>query len=99
MDKDLTDPKATRSEVYDAIDTERVYQSEVVSGDPMRCMLVPKSVGDYVTMLTAYISRTQQTWCDTPGNEQTLHFIRKIAGIAVKCMEQHGAPERKCKPI
>lgn len=95
MDKDLTNPKATRNEVYDAVDTERIYQSNVISQDPNRCMLIPKSVGDYIVMLSAYINRTQQTWCDTPGNEQTLHFIRKIAGIAVKCMEQHGAFKRE----
>jgi hypothetical protein len=29
-----------------------------------------------------------------PGNEPALHQIRKIAGIAVNCMEKHGAPYR-----
>ena len=93
MDKDLVDPKATREEVYEAIDSERLYQADL-SQDPAICGTIPKSLGCYLTMMQGYMQRTFETWISTPGNEQTLHFIRKIAGIAVKAMEQHGAPHR-----
>jgi len=94
QDKDLVDPKVTRNDVYKAIDTERDYQAQVISTDPSICKVIPKSVGDYLTMMQGYMNRTFETWVSTAGNEPTLHFIRKVAAIAVKCMEQHGAPSR-----
>lgn len=94
MDRDIIEPKESRSNVYAAIDSERDYQANVIAEDKSICGTIPKSLGDYIVMLQAYMNRTHETWVSTPGNEATLHFIRKIAGIAVKCMEQHGAPTR-----
>lgn len=93
MERDLVNPKCTRKEVYEAIDSERDYQAEF-SKDTEKCQILQKSVGCYLTMMQGYMGRTFETWISTGGVEPTLHFIRKIAGIAVKCMEQHGAPKR-----
>jgi hypothetical protein len=80
-----------REEVYKAIDSERDYQ-DVLSSD--RTDGLPRSVGDYITMLQYYQHQLVEEWTMNPGNEQSLHVMRKIAGIAVHCMEDHGAPLR-----
>jgi hypothetical protein len=83
---------ATRPQVYDAIDTERAYQDAL---PPTRTDGVPRSVGDYVTMMQHYQAKLVAAWTENAGDEQALHVMRKIAGIAVHCMEDHGAPHRE----
>jgi hypothetical protein len=99
MDRDVVNPKATREQVFDAISSEREYQAQVIAPDANICGTIPKSVGDYLTMLSSYMNKTLDVWTNTPGNVASLHMVRKIAGIAVKCMEQHGAPFRKLSDV
>jgi hypothetical protein len=88
--------KVTRREVYDAIDTERSYQLHVVEEDSERYddSLPDHSVGDYLVMLDTYLLQAKVAWTKNAGDAKALHDIRKIAGIAVHCMEDHGAPKR-----
>lgn len=76
-----------REQVYKAIDGERDYQDSL---GPDRTDGSVKSVGDYITMLNTYQRRATDAWTNIPGNRQALHEIRKIAAIAVRCMEEHG---------
>jgi hypothetical protein len=89
---------ATRNEVYAAVDSERDYQDLFIHGNPERCTQDqhPHSVGDYLTMLATYVRKAQDAWTNNPGVLPSLHEIRKVAGIAVACMEEHGAPGRLC---
>ncbi|MFQ5772696.1 MAG: hypothetical protein ACE5HX_19330 [bacterium] len=80
--------KATREEVYDAIDTERTYQSCVWSG-----MDEQNSIADYIIYLKRYI-REAECISDPSTPSNVLNTIRKVAAIAVACMERHGAPRR-----
>lgn len=80
-----------RAEVYSLIDGERDYQDKL---GPDRTDYVKRTVGDYLTMLTVYLRRAQDDWTNNSGNIQSLDEIRKIAGIAVHCMEDYGAPAR-----
>jgi hypothetical protein len=81
----------TRQEVYEAINTEREYQDRLWEQSPSR----PTSIGEAVLLLEEYVSRARLEWTGEPApEERTLNVIRKIAGIAVRCMEQHGAPGR-----
>jgi hypothetical protein len=48
-----------------------------------------------LTMLSAYLHRAQQAYVDNTGDEAALGCVRKLAGIAVACMERHGAPSRE----
>lgn len=80
-----------RQEVYDAIDSERAYQ-EALQKNTARSDGKQRSVGDYLTMLRRYMQQADERWCDNPGDDQALDTVRKIAGIAVHCMEDHGAP-------
>ncbi len=83
-----------RAEVYKLIDNERDYQDRL---GPDRTELPPthpREVGESLTMMATYFRRAQDGWTEQAGNEAALDNIRKIAAIAVRCMEDHGAPER-----
>jgi hypothetical protein len=88
--------KIPREEVYRAVDTERNYQDSL---GPSRCefesgAMRHHSVGDHLVMLHEYVKRAFEAWVNNPGDQQALEVVRKVAGIAVRCMEYHGAPTR-----
>jgi hypothetical protein len=97
VDSAVRPTKIGREDVYIAIDTERAYQDSLGAD---RCAFEQgrmrnHSVGDHLVMLNEYVRRALEAWVNNPGDEQALHVIRKVAGIAVRCMERHGAPMRK----
>ena len=80
---------ATRPEVYAAIDTERAYQDDLWEGNRL-------TIGEFILLLSEYTDRAKHEWSTEKKPEQrALEFVRKVAGIAVNCMEQHGAPPRQ----
>jgi len=86
---------STRSEVYKAIDGERDYQNSRISnkfghqpGEHQH------PVAAEILMMEDYIQRARKEWTDNKGVVPALHMVRKVAGLAVRCMEHHGAPER-----
>jgi len=81
----------SRIKVYDVIKGERDYQNAL---GPERTDGSEKTVGDYLTMLRAYLNRADEAWIANSGCVPALHEMRKIAAIAVRCMEEHGAPRR-----
>jgi len=84
-----------RSEVYAAIDGERSYQDGLWPQDGTPDAPNPLTIGEFVLMLEEYAAKARAEWIAEKKPEQkTLHMVRKIAGIAVNCMEQHGAPTR-----
>ena len=84
----------SRGEVYAAVDSEREYQEYVVdpalAEDPSSQHSIPAEL----VLMKVYLDKAMNTWASKPGSEITLDFVRKIAGIAVRCMENHGAPPR-----
>lgn len=85
----------TRPEVYKIIDGERDYQDSL--GPDRREVLTEQthSVGEYLTMLRAYMNKADAAWTDNAGDSVALHVIRKIAAISVRCMEDNGAFPRE----
>ena len=81
-----------REDVYKLIDGERDYQNTLA---PNRTNGRAKSVGEYVVMLQHYQNELVKAWTLNSGDEAASDVVRKIAGIAVHCMEDHGAPPRK----
>lgn len=77
----------TRNEVYKVIDAEREFQNKRYAGRH-------HEVGAYLTLLRNYISKAEEGWVSGAGDLDALNIIRKIAGIAVHCMEEHGALPR-----
>lgn len=80
-----------REDVYKLIDSERAYQHTL---PPNRTIGFSKTVGEYITMLHHYMNKLDEAWTCNAGDEKALEVMRKIAGIAVHCMEDHGAPPR-----
>lgn len=80
-----------RSEVYRVIDGEREYQNSLTSDRTDGCI---KSVGDYILMMEHYIQAARTEWCSEAGNVEALRNIRKVAGIAVRCMQEHGVVQQ-----
>lgn len=78
--------KTSRDEVYAAIDGERDYQDELLRTD--------RSLTAELLLLESYVARARGMWTDYKGDSEVLRMVRKVAGIAVRCMENHGAPKR-----
>ena len=87
---------ASRFEVFVAIDSERDYQDSLGSDRRVARVMV---LGEELVLLKEYIDRAFKNWTDTPGVNPliTLNDFRKIAAIAVRAMENHGAPRRETK--
>lgn len=83
-----------RKEVYELVDGERAYQDSLPH---TRTDGSAKTVGDYLVLLQHYQNEATKAWTVNAGTEAALDVVRKIAGIAVGCMEAHGAPARKLK--
>jgi hypothetical protein len=60
------------------------------------------TLGEFILMLNQYSSQAMQKWTHhsdvVDGHPESLHEVRKIAALAFRCMEQHGAPTRKNTP-
>ncbi len=82
----------SREEVFKAIDSERDYQNKVWP----RGQEPEFSTGEEILLIEEYARRAREAWTgEKQGAEfETLNAIRKVAGIAVRCMEKHGAPQR-----
>jgi hypothetical protein len=80
-----------RELAFAAIDTERLYQEARENKEGWQ---KKKRVGEWLVLLTHYVAEANKTWCNSTGDVETLHVVRKIAGIAVHCMEENGAPVR-----
>jgi hypothetical protein len=81
-----------REDVYKLIDGEREYQESL---PPARTDGKEHSVGEYLVMLKVYTDKALEAWTSGAGDTAALDVVRKCAGIAIHCIEDHGAPERK----
>lgn len=82
-----------REDVYKIIDGEREFQNtvwDVYKGDNNDA----KAVGSHLTLMATYLRQAQDGYTHYDGNRKALEEIRKIAALAVRCMELHDAPER-----
>lgn len=83
--------KMERKEVYELIDGERDYQAE------MGARRVLPIEGEML-LLSTYLRKAETVYAETfgdPGEMPTMDVIRKIAAIAVRCMENHPTPPRE----
>lgn len=79
---------STRSEVYDAIDTERLYQGRK---NPKTL-----SIGEEIALALKYTHNALDEWSSdfNPPETDALAMLRKVAGICVRCLEHHGVEQR-----
>jgi len=92
-----------RNEVYAAIDSERDYQDDVwgatLSGNRTPDTDKGQSGGDrtideFSLYIIGYANDLQHEASHFATTTEKLDIIRKISGLGVACMEQHGAPIR-----
>lgn len=85
----------TRQNVYAAIDSERDYQDSKWPQDGSPGFPNPLSIGEQILLAEEYLHQARLAWTQEKRPEmKALNIIRKVAGICVNCMEQHGAPHR-----
>ncbi len=84
-----------REDAYTAIDTERQYQNDLWQQPNNPGYPNQMSIGDFILLLEEYSAKARAMWSTEKRPEKgALDIIRKVAGIAVNAMEQHGAPRR-----
>ena len=81
-----------RELVYQKINGERDYQDSI-SGSMIH--KGKPTIAAEIMMLEHYLLEARNKWVTSYGNnEPSLDIIRKIAGISVRCLENHGCPSR-----
>ena len=93
--------KATRKEVFDAINEERDYQDSLW-GERVQSPSGRHSVPCWILYMEDYLreAREQVVRYAAPNSDnEALHTIRKIAAMAVVCMEQNGVQKRDMKDL
>jgi hypothetical protein len=74
-------------EVIEAIRSERQYQEKIWPNQ--------LKVGEEILVMEEYLKRARKEWSGEQAPEyRTLEIIRKIAAVAFRCLEHHGAPPR-----
>jgi hypothetical protein len=79
-----------RQEVYAAVDAEF---------DDAASFVIPEhTLGEFILMLNESAVQARRKWSEggegPDGFPESLHEVRKIAALAVRCMVQHGTPKR-----
>jgi hypothetical protein len=86
----------TRQQVYEALDSERTYQ-DAKWGDT-RSSNEPgngeRTLDEFALYIVGYAHKLLDIASTFGEPEQKLEFVRKVGGLCVACMEQHGAPKR-----
>lgn len=77
--------------IFSKIVTERDYQDHMcgLNNIPQK----PTIEGEIV-MIKTYVDKMLSMWTENPNNKAVLSEMRKIAGIAVRCLQNHGCPKR-----
>lgn len=82
-----------REKVYDAIDSEREYQDQRWGG-PSHDQI--HELASWVVYMEHYVDKAKAAISSpsTEGSEEITDNIRKVAALAVACMENHGVRPR-----
>jgi hypothetical protein len=89
--------KATRDEVYFAVDSERDYQ-EALWNSATTSSEGKHSVEEWLMYISDYVQEAQHILSRRSRQEadpKALDNMRKIAAMAVACMEQNGCSPRE----
>lgn len=90
----------SRKEAYEVVDSELDYQNRTWPDDDLAPLSVdndpnPLTPGEFLSLLRTYLRQAEDTWArERKPNDDTMEGIRKIAGISVNAIIQHGARKR-----
>lgn len=82
----------TRENVYKCIDGEREYQNKLNWNHKDHPSLEAE-----ILLMEEYLLKARQQWTNSDDDTLALDIIRKITGMGVRCLENHGCPERQIK--
>lgn len=77
--------------IFQKIKDERDYQEHLCTLKELP--LTPTVEGELV-MLKTYIDKSLIMWTKNPSSPSILSELRKIAGITIRALENHGCPKR-----
>ena len=80
----------TTTEVIKEIEIERDYQNHKWGKDHDQ----KESIGDFMIYMDEYLESAKRRLTRN-SKQQALEQIRKVAALAVACMEIHGCPSRE----
>jgi hypothetical protein len=86
--------KATRQEVYAALDSERAYQRKWEVESESKGL---HSIEEFFLYMEDYISEAKHILSREiiqTGRPKAVNILRKVTALGVAAMEQHGAPKR-----
>ena len=83
--------KYPRQAVYDALNGERDYQDSMWGGAAHDHQT---TVGDFLTYMRVYLNQADMCQTKMVGSVVALHQVRKVAALAVACMEYNGVHTR-----
>jgi len=92
--------KVTRQDVYAAIDSERDYQDSRWGSKLSGERAAPegeggnRSLDEFILYIQNYAANLGAFASTSSDWQEKLHKVRKVAGLCVAAMEQHGAPHR-----
>jgi hypothetical protein len=81
-----------RIDAYLAIDSERTYQDAGRGNAAANDM---NSIPEHLLVIEKLLADAKLAWYHPGGSPDALEHVRKIGGVATRCMEIHGAPLRK----
>lgn len=87
-------PKATRDEVYLALDTERNYQDAQRGNAKRHDGAADMTPGELLLCMEKCLQDARDAWYKPDGGVKCLDFVRKVSALGVQCMELYGAPQR-----
>ncbi len=82
-----------RGKIFGIIVGERYYQDVQQKGG--RFQKKVHTVGEELLLMKVYLDKAVVKYADNFGDAPALHGIRKVAALAVRCMENHGALPRE----
>jgi len=84
-----------RKQVYERIDGERDYQDKHCAEENFD--VDKRAISSHILTLELYLDKCKQVWGRTSNAkpDPTMDVMRKVAAIAVRCLEEWGCPERR----
>lgn len=86
--------KATRTEVYGALDGERDYQDAGAGNARRHAGMPPMTPGEFILCMEHCLAEARRVWYSPDGGQACLEHLRKVSALGVQAMELHGCPHR-----
>ena len=82
-----------RGKIFGVITGERMYQDAQLKKGRFQEQV--HTVGEELLLMKVYLDEAIELYTYNYGDAPALHGIRKVAALAVRCMENHGALPRE----